>query len=117
MRHLPFHIGENGKKSSRGVQVITYLMDFGDHCTSHAFVDISLITVERYLWNELDQAKCTLSSSTTIQATNTNLIDFIEDGEEKNASATEEHFSIEHSSDPQNSDPVQAAHSMKVTHL
>ena len=46
-----------------GTQVATYLMDFGDHYTSHVFVNIFLKGIERYLQNELKQAKATLSSS------------------------------------------------------
>jgi hypothetical protein len=85
-----------------GVQAATYLMDYGDHYTDHTFVNIFLISVERHLQNELEQKKTTLvSSSTATQSTNTNLIDFVEDEEEENASAMEEQFSIEQSTDPQ----------------
>jgi hypothetical protein len=85
-----------------GVQVTTYLMDYGDHYTSHAFANIFLIAIERHLQNELDQNKAALaSSSTSTQMTNTNLIDVVEDEDENNAAAMEEHFSIEQSTDPQ----------------
>jgi hypothetical protein len=85
-----------------GVQVITYLMDYGDHYTSHAFTNIFLIAIELHLQNELDQNKAALaSSSTSAQVTNTNPIDFVEDEEEANAVVMEEHFSIEQSTDPQ----------------
>jgi hypothetical protein len=63
-----------------GVQAATYLMDYGDHYTSHTFVNIFLIAIERHLQNELEQNKTALdSSSTTAQTTDTNLIDFVED--------------------------------------
>lgn len=85
-----------------GTQVATYLMDFGDHYTSHVFVNIFLLGIERYLQNELNQAKATLSSSvTTAPAINSNLIGSAVDEEEGNISAIEEQFLIEHSSDPQ----------------
>ena len=85
-----------------GTQVATYLMDFGDHYTSHVFVNIFLIGIERYLQNELNQAKAAPSSSfTTAPTINSNLIDSTVDEEEENVSAIEEQFLIEHSSDPQ----------------
>ena len=56
-----------------GVQAVTYLMDYGDQYTSHAFINIFLIAVEHHLQNE----------------------------EEENASAMKEHFLIEQSTDPQ----------------
>ena len=85
-----------------GTQVTTYLMDFGDHHTSHVFVNIFLIDIERYLQNELNQAKAALSSSSTTAPTiNSNLINSTVDEEEENMSAIEEQFLIEHSSDSQ----------------
>ena len=85
-----------------GTQVATYLMDFGDHHTSHVFVNIFLIGIERYLQNELNQAKAALSSSfTTAPTINSNLINSTVDEEEENMSAIEEQFLIEHSSDSQ----------------
>ncbi|CAF4179769.1 unnamed protein product, partial [Adineta steineri] len=85
-----------------GVQVGTYLMDYGDHYTSYGFTNIFLIAIERHLQNELEKNKGTLaSSSTTMQTTNTNLIDFIEDEEEETTVMTDEQFSIEQSTDPQ----------------
>ncbi|CAF1414128.1 unnamed protein product [Adineta steineri] len=86
-----------------GVQVGTYLMDHGDHYTSHEFANIFLIAVERHLQNELEKNKATLaSSSTTMPATNTNSIDFIEDKEEKTTAMMNEQFLIEQSTDPEN---------------
>jgi hypothetical protein len=85
-----------------GVQAATYLMDYGDHYTSHTFVNIFLIAIERHLQNELEQNKTALdSSSTTAQTTDTNLIDFVEDEDGGNVSSTDEQFSIEQSADPQ----------------
>ena len=85
-----------------GVQVTTYLMDYGDHYASHAFANIFLIAIERYLQNELDRNKADLaSSSTSTQMTNPNPIDVVEDEDENNAAAMEEHFSIKQSTDPQ----------------
>ncbi|CAF3721197.1 unnamed protein product [Adineta steineri] len=85
-----------------GVQVATYLIDYGDHYISHEFSNIFLIAVERHLQNELEKYKVALdSSSTTMPATNTNLIDFIEDEEEETTVMMDEQFSIEQSTDPQ----------------
>lgn len=85
-----------------GAEVATYLMDFGDHYTSHTFVNIFLIGIERYLQNELNQAKAAHSSSVTTAPTiNSDLIDSCVDEEDKNVSAIEEQFLIEHPSDPQ----------------
>ncbi|CAF4562110.1 unnamed protein product [Rotaria sp. Silwood2] len=85
-----------------GVQVSTYLMDYGDHYTSHGFANIFLIAIERYLQNKLDQNKAALSaSSTSTQVANTNPIDIVEDEEEDNIAAMAEHFSIEQSTDEQ----------------
>jgi site-specific DNA-adenine methylase len=85
-----------------GVQVGTYLMDYCDHYTSHEFANIFLIAIERHLQNELEKNKATLASCpTTMQAMNTNLIDFVEDEEEATATVMDEHFSIEQSTDPQ----------------
>ncbi|CAF1369224.1 unnamed protein product [Adineta steineri] len=86
-----------------GAQVGTYLIDYGDHYTSYGFANIFVIAIERHLQNELEKYKVTLaSSSTTMQATNTNSIDFIEDEEEETTAMMNEQFSIEQSTDPQN---------------
>ena len=85
-----------------GVQVSTYLMDYGDHYTNHTFVNIFLIAIERHLQNELDEGRDTLTSSpTTEQASSTNQIDIVEDEEEDSSVAIEEQFLIEHSNNPQ----------------
>ena len=85
-----------------GTQVIAYLMDSGDHYTGHTFVNIFLIGIERYLQNELNQVKTTFTSSlTTAPALNSDLSDTTIDEEEQNASAIEEQFLVEHSSDRQ----------------
>ncbi|CAF1559154.1 unnamed protein product, partial [Adineta ricciae] len=85
-----------------GVQVATYLLDYGDHYTSYEFANIFLIAVERHLQNELEESRASLASaSTTTHATNNNPINFIENEEEYDASTTEEQFSIEQTSDTQ----------------
>ncbi|CAF1369348.1 unnamed protein product [Adineta steineri] len=85
-----------------GVQVATYVTDYGDYYTNHEFANIFLIAIERNLQNELEKKKATLaSSSTTMQATNTNSIHFIEDEEEETTVMMNEQFSIEQSTDPQ----------------
>jgi len=77
-----------------GTQVTTYLMDSGDYYTGHTFVNIFLIGIERYLQNELNQAKTTITSSlTTAPPLNSNLSDTTVDEEEQ--------FLVEHSSDRQ----------------
>lgn len=79
-----------------GVQVSTYLMDHGDHYTSHTFASIFLVAIERHLQNELEELKSVLNaSSTASQTTGTRVIDFVHEEDEENASALEEHFSIE----------------------
>jgi hypothetical protein len=84
-----------------GTQVATYLMDFGDHYTSHVFVNIFLIGIERYLQNELNQAEAALLSTfTTAPTINSNLIDSVVDEEAENVPPIEEEFLIEHSSNP-----------------
>ena len=85
-----------------GVQVATYLMDLGDHYTSHEFANIFLISIERYLQNELNQARAASSpSSTIVSISNTHANQLIENEDEENLSAGEEQFFIEHSADPQ----------------
>ena len=77
-------------------------MGFGDHYTSHVFINIFLIDIERYLQNELNQAKAALSPSfTTAPTINPNQIDSAVDEEEETISTIEEQFLIERSSDPQ----------------
>ena len=69
-------------------------MDSGDYYTGHTFVNIFLIGIERYLQNELNQAKTTITSSlTTAPPLNSNLSDTTVDEEEQ--------FLVEHSSDRQ----------------
>ena len=66
-------------------------MGFGDHYTSHVFINIFLIGIERYLQNELNQAKTALSSSfTTTPTINPNQIDSAVDEEEEIISTIEE---------------------------
>ena len=83
-------------------QVATYLMGFGDHYTSHVFINIFLIGIERYLQNELNQTKAALSSSFTPAPTiNSSQTDSAVDEEEETISTIEEQFLIERSSDLQ----------------
>ena len=86
-----------------GVQAATHLLDHGDHYTSHAFANIFLVAIERYLQNELEQSKAALpssSSSTTASSSNTHLTGFVEE-EGENTVTIEENFSIERSTDLQ----------------
>ena len=76
-------------------QVATSLMGFGDHYTSHVFINIFLIGIERYLQNELTQTKAALSSSfTTAPTINSNQTDSAVDEEEETISTIEEQFLI-----------------------
>ena len=85
-----------------GTQVATYLMGFGDHYTSHVFINIFLISIGRYLQNELNQTKAALPSCFTTPPTiNPNQTDSAVDEEEETISTIEEQFLIERSSDPQ----------------
>ena len=77
-------------------------MDSGDYYAGHSFVNIFLIDIERYLQNELNQTKTTITFSlTTAPPLNSNLSDTTVDKKEQNASAIEEQFLVEHSSDRQ----------------
>ena len=77
-------------------------MGFGDHYTSHVFINIFLIGIERYPQNELNQAKTALSSSfTTASTINPNQTDSAVDEEDETISTIEEQFLVERSSDPQ----------------
>ena len=40
-----------------GVQVASYLMNYGDHYTTHTFINLLLISIENYLQADLSKAR------------------------------------------------------------
>jgi len=48
-----------------GVQVASYLMNYGDHYTTHTFQNLFLIAIENHLQMELNKEKCNIQSVET----------------------------------------------------
>ena len=48
-----------------GVQVASYLMNFGDHYTTHTFQNLFLIAIENHLQMELNKERCNVQSVET----------------------------------------------------
>lgn len=54
------------KSELSGVQVASYLMNYGDNYTNKHFVNVFLIGIERYLQTKLDYARESLNGNKNI---------------------------------------------------
>ncbi|CAF1172903.1 unnamed protein product, partial [Adineta ricciae] len=77
-----------------GVQVPSYLMDFGDHYTTHTFKNLFLFSIENYLQTELIKAR--LNTKEPDERTTEGMLrDFYEDPEEDGTKMNDEQFVLE----------------------
>jgi hypothetical protein len=59
-----------------GVQVASYLMNYGDHYTTHTFVNLFLISIENYLQMELNNVRHS-KQSMDAESFNGNIVSFV----------------------------------------
>ncbi|CAF4251337.1 unnamed protein product [Rotaria socialis] len=76
-----------------GVQVASYLMNYGDHYTTHTFKNLFLISIEHYLQAELMKAR--LSEKTIDQEATGDMSTLFYEDREEEAKETEEQFLLE----------------------
>ncbi|CAF1486450.1 unnamed protein product [Adineta ricciae] len=76
-----------------GVQVASYLMNYGDHYTTHTFQNLFLIAIENYLQMELNKAKCSIQ---LVETGNLNeLLETLHQDEQQEVTETGEEFILE----------------------
>ncbi|CAM4822210.1 unnamed protein product [Rotaria magnacalcarata] len=76
-----------------GVQVASYLMNYGDHYTTHTFKNLFLISIEHYLQAELMKAR--LSEKTIDQEATGDMSTLFYEDREEEAKETEEQVLLE----------------------